>query len=916
MRICLVTVVSTPYSRVPENSFEFALRVFLMCASFLIMKKPGRVFARRAMAALLGLMGLTAVDARAERSAPVEFEIAPLPPPPPWPVLEVKIGDEWRTPTTRIAAWGTSDLARRVPVGLEDVVAVAAGETQALALKSDGTMVGWTDADYRTGMEVPQGLTGVVAIAACYAYSEAVLQDGTVVHWGDAVSSRAGSPFAPPRGLTGVKKIAAAGAHSVALMNDGTVTCWGDARFHQTNVPAGLADVTAVAAGAAHSLALKSDGTVVAWGSNQSGEATVPRDLGRVIAIAAGSGFSLALQADGTVRVWGVNGYDLVRVPAGLTGVVQIAAAGDHSLALKSDGTVVAWGAGGLPSNLAPTGPDGSPKIGGVQALVAGNNFNAAIVSSIEMDRAPPGANSTTSSPPLRLRNPGSLPLLGVRTLVGNVAEGSFSLDEVSDPINPLGIRQLQVRYTPTVDADSYTRLQIMTDVTQRARDYTIFARFAKLGLIDAQGDAVSTTGATKVVAWGQKDYGEGSPPADLTNAVSIAAGGNMSMALRSDGTVTHFGWYNSAPPYPGSPPDEPVNIRAIAAGDTFYLGLTDEGTVVQRGGGDTALIPKGLSHVAAIAAGSAALALKQDGTVVIWGDNPYSPYLTPPKGLKEVTAIATGDYGPTLAVKLDGTVVSWGMDNYADAAFHSTKPPKGLANVKAVAAGRYHALALKFDGTVVAWGENDPWAHPEVPGLLDVPQGLSGVTAIAANIYHSAALKADGTMVCWGPGYARSAVVPPRLSGVTAIATGVAHTLALTEGAGTFVATPVLQSRSHELSIRNDGTRLLENVLIVISGRDADEFKVTSAVPSTVGYNPAPFTLTFTPRRPGPALAELKVHAQHAGLLVRPAAHRHGRAAAVPDHGGEDGHARRQLHLRLSQVRSGHRPDAPAPDF
>ena len=58
--------------------------------------------------------------------------------------------------------------------------------------------------------------------------------------------------------------------------------------------------------------------------------------------------------------------------------------------------------------------------------------------------------------------------------------------------------------------------------------------------------------------------------------------------------------------------------------------------------------------------------------------------------GLSGITAIAAG-YHHSLALKDDGTVVGWG-DNY----YGQATPPAGLSGVTAIAAGSYHSLALK----------------------------------------------------------------------------------------------------------------------------------------------------------------------------------------------------------------------------
>jgi hypothetical protein len=129
----------------------------------------------------------------------------------------------------------------------------------------------------------------------------ALKSDGTVVGWGtDLLGTGAETP---PAGLTGVTAISVGGifiasaipVHSLALKSDGTIVGWGDNESGQLDVPAGLSGVMAISAGFNYSLALKSDGTVVGWGNNDFGQTTPPASLSGVVAISAGGGHSLAL---------------------------------------------------------------------------------------------------------------------------------------------------------------------------------------------------------------------------------------------------------------------------------------------------------------------------------------------------------------------------------------------------------------------------------------------------------------------------------------------------------------------------------------------------------------------------------------------------------------------------------------------
>ncbi|MGC5172476.1 PxKF domain-containing protein [Microbacterium sp. DT81.1] len=187
---------------------------------------------------------------------------------------------------------------------------------------------------------MPVGLTDVVAIAAGVIHFVALDSDGTVTVWG--YNDRGQTDV--PAGLTDVVAIAAGFHHSLALGSDGTVTAWGWDEFGQTDVPAGLTDVVAIAAGGVHSLALLSDGTVTGWGWDFYGQAAPPAPLAGVVAIAAGGYFSLALGSDGTVTAWGNSEQGQATVPAGVAGAVAIAAGEYHSLAIlaaqgPADGT-------------------------------------------------------------------------------------------------------------------------------------------------------------------------------------------------------------------------------------------------------------------------------------------------------------------------------------------------------------------------------------------------------------------------------------------------------------------------------------------------------------------------------------------------------------------------------------------------
>src|SRR5437870_4950194 len=89
---------------------------------------------------------------------------------------------------------------------------------------------------------------------------------------------------------------------------------------------------------------------------------------------------------------------------------------------------------------------------------------------------------------------------------------------------------------------------------------------------------------------------------------------------------------------------------------------------------------------------GLAASALYDNpGSVVAWGENSHGQ-TDVPTDVTNVVAIAAGGFH-NLALRNDGTVVGWG-----------DKVPPSFSGITAVAAFGYHDLGLKLDGTLVAW--------------------------------------------------------------------------------------------------------------------------------------------------------------------------------------------------------------------
>jgi len=189
-------------------------------------------------------------------------------------------------------------------------------------------------------------------------------------------------------------------------------------------------------------------------------------------------------------------------------------------------------------------------------------------------------------------------------------------------------------------------------------------------------------------------------------------------------------------------------------AGSIIGLGSQVAGVDLSRG---FITISAGMYH---------SLGLKQDGSIVGWGDNYYSQCNVPSPNSGFI-AISAGEYH-SLGLKQDGSIVAWGDNNAGQRSIPS--PNSGFI---AISAGGYHSLGLKQNGSIVAWGYN-------AYGQCNIPSPNTGFIAISAGGRHSLGLKQDGSIVGWGDNDYGQRNVPSPNTGFIAISAGGYHSLAL----------------------------------------------------------------------------------------------------------------------------------------
>jgi hypothetical protein len=315
-------------------------------------------------------------------------------------------------------------------------------------------------------------------------------------------------------------------AVSLAIVNSNTITCF--------TPPGTIGSVDVSIVGTTGSVQVPAGfqyqpaPQVIAWGFNGSGQCNVPTNLGFVAECSAGAGHVLCLSDQGQVTAWGSN---LARygeltnqsvVPAGLPHISKVSAGGYHSVLLTAQGGVVAWG---YNSQGQCSVPQSGPAID-----VAAGYYHTSILLS----------NGSVRSFGYTYSIPGWQSIQGVTKLFA------------------AGYQTLGIRADGSLvawGANWHGEGSIPSGLPTTSK--------ACGGVQHAA--ALSVDGVVR--CWGSNSYGQCDVPADLGTVVdlSIAIGGNCTMALTSSGQVVGWGLQTDAEH--SVPPGSERSRRVIAGG-------------------------------------------------------------------------------------------------------------------------------------------------------------------------------------------------------------------------------------------------------------------------------------------------------------------------------------------------------------
>ena len=232
-------------------------------------------------------------------------------------------------------------------------------------------------------------------------------------------------------------------------------------------------------------------------------------------------------------------------------------------------------------------------------------------------------------------------------------------------------------------------------------------------------------------------------------------------------------------------------DVRSVAAGGDFTVALKTDGTLWAWGGNDYGQLGNGtvvsaaqpvqvLDQVTAVSAGDYhVVAIRADGTLWTWGDNLYGQLgdgtrdsmSAPHQVLADVRFAVMGDYHAA-AISTDGTLYTWGSnldgqlgtgglgdttDEGTGARLQLTPTAVSLpAAVSDVTVGAGHTAAILSDGTLWTWGRNDAMqlglteagAQVWEPGQV---VELVPAQAVSAGTDQTVCLLTDGEVQAWG---------------------------------------------------------------------------------------------------------------------------------------------------------------------
>jgi len=449
-------------------------------------------------------------------------------------------------------------------------------------------------------------------------------------------------------------------------------------------------------------VALNTEGELIGWGNNGDGQldfAAQPCtdssvkhfDVG-VAGSGGPQGTTIVLCEDNTLLGWGNNNGGKLDFPADLCEMEQVQTGEAHVAVLCGNGEVVVWGANYYGLNTTPTEAQSN-----VVKISSGFNHMLALRDDgTVIAWGNPGGGQ------------GTLPVGD--TVSSGHTSGTFSNNNVAEI--RAGANHNLIKYeNGTLFAWGWD-----WDFDGRVTDVPEDGSYSLIHAGRVYSMAVTSGG--NIETWGANHYNIKEPPSNLGNILKFASGD----AAR-------------------------VVVGISEAGTTDFPGVTLTGSLVVWGQ-YTDDVPAGDDFVKAEYGGQHGVALREDGSVVVWGAGPGAVMPgTVCDGGNAVDVAAGWDH--TLVLCQGGYLDAWGGNDYGQLNFPDTY---GLVGISA---GEHHSVAVRYNGVVFAWGW-DSDGQGSVPGDAGIGRDIQ------SGWRHNFLLHQEGgTVEVWGRNHAGQGELP-----------------------------------------------------------------------------------------------------------------------------------------------------------
>ncbi|MCE2572840.1 Ig-like domain-containing protein [Motilimonas eburnea] len=450
--------------------------------------------------------------------------------------------------------------------------------------------------------------------------------------------------------------------------------------------------------------------------------------------------------------------------------VTSISSAHEAYAALRQDGSVVAWGSEEHGGKMLSNGSDVSAQLNGKNPVISiqsnksafaavredgsvvtwGKNEFGGTLAPVRYDLTPDGEERTWyESPDLTQELNGDI---GVVDIVGSY--GAFAALRRDGSVIAWG--------NPAHGG------RIPTEVVAKLNGENPVKHIYTNGYSGSFA-AVRLDGS--VITWGA--IVEDVPKPESSEILDIYSNANSFAALLKNGRVISWGHQylgGTLYPYPKQTGEQLYNIRHVVSNLLGYAALREDGVAVAWGLSQPGtLISSGLANVDRLKGdnpiskivqfdGFFFAAQRQDGSVVIWGDETMQGA---PRLKEQSISEKVERNSPMVQSTFNGDGYAWLYEDGSVATFPREEGASGYDEnaiselngdipVVYITQNGGAFAALRQDGSVVTWGdaEHGGVKDIEVSSKLD---GSNPITSIYSNQYSFAALRQDGSVVTWG---------------------------------------------------------------------------------------------------------------------------------------------------------------------